>query len=818
MSRSKLAASASQHPANSHDLIRVQGARENNLKDVSVEIPKRRLTVFTGVSGSGKSSLVFATIAAESQRLINETYSAFVQGFMPTLARPEVDVLEGLTTAIIVDQERMGANARSTVGTVTDANAMLRVLWSRLGKPHIGPPTAYSFNVPTRKASGAMTVDRGKGERIVVHDVVYQGGMCPRCEGMGSVSDFDLTQLYDASKSLNEGALTIPGYSMDGWYGRIFRGCGFFDPDKPIKKFTKKELHDLLHKEPTKIKVDGINLTYEGLIPKIQSSMLSKDVDAMQPHIRAFVERAVTFTTCPDCGGARLNEAARSSKVYKINIAEACAMQINELAEWVRGLKEKEPSVAPLLAKLRHTLDSFVEIGLGYLSLDRPSGTLSGGEAQRTKMIGHLGSSLTDVTYVFDEPTIGLHPHDIQRMNDLLLRLRDKGNTVLVVEHKPLTIAIADHVVDLGPGAGTAGGEVVFEGTVDGLRKSSTLTGRHLSDRASLKSPVRKPSGVMKLRGARTHNLKNVDVDIPLGVLVVVTGVAGSGKSSLIHGSVSGREGVVSVDQTAIRGSRRSNPATYTGLLDQIRNAFAKANGVKPALFSANSEGACPTCNGAGVIYTDLAMMAGVSTVCEECEGRRFQASVLKYRLGKLNIAEVLDLSVEDAVGFFGTGKAHTPAAHAILKNMADVGLGYLRLGQPLTTLSGGERQRLKLATHMGADGGVYVLDELTTGLHLADLEQLLGLLDRLVDAGKSVIVIEHHQAVMAHADWIIDLGPGAGHDGGRIVFEGTPAGLVAARSTLTGKHLAAYVGSRPKAVPVGKPDPRRARLQRKSH
>jgi excinuclease UvrABC ATPase subunit len=784
--------------ADSHDLIRVQGARENNLKDISVEIPKRRLTVFTGVSGSGKSSLVFGTIAAESQRLINETYSAFVQGFMPTLGRPDVDVLEGLTTAIIVDQERMGANSRSTVGTATDANAMLRILFSRIGKPHIGPPTAYSFNVPTRKASGAMTVDKGRGERIVVRDVVYQGGMCPRCEGMGSVTDFDLSQLYDDSKSLNEGALTIPGYSMDGWYGRIFRGCGFFDPDKPIKKFTKKELHDLLHKEPTRIKVDGINLTYEGVIPKIQKSMLSKDVDAMQPHVRAFVERVVTFTTCPECGGTRLNEAARSSKIKKLNIADACAMQISDLAEWLRGLKE--PSVAPLLAALRHTLDSFVEIGLGYLSLDRPSGTLSGGEAQRTRMIGHLGSSLTDVTYVFDEPTIGLHPHDIQRMNDLLRRLRDKGNTVLVIEHKPEVIAIADHVVDLGPGAGTAGGEVVFTGTVDGLRKSGTLTGRHLIDRASLKPSVRTPSGAMKVRGARTHNLKNVDVDIPLGVMVVVTGVAGSGKSSLIDGSVSGRDEVVSVDQTPIRGSRRSNPATYTGLLDPIRNAFAKANGVKPALFSANSEGACPTCNGAGVIYTDLAMMAGVTTVCEECEGRRFQAAVLNYRLpstslragGGKNIAEVLDLSVEDAVGFFGAGKARTPAAHAILQRMADVGLGYLRLGQPLTTLSGGERQRLKLATHMGADGGVYVLDEPTTGLHLADLEQLLGLLDRLVDAGKSVIVIEHHLAVMAHADWIIDLGPGAGHDGGRIVFEGTPADLVAARSTLTGKHLAA--------------------------
>ena len=822
---------SSRQPADSHDLIRIQGARENNLKDVSVEIPKRRLTVFTGVSGSGKSSLVFSTIAAESQRLINETYSAFVQGFLPTLGRPEVDVLEGLTTAIIVDQERMGANSRSTVGTVTDANAMLRVLFSRLGKPHIGPATAFSFNVPTRKASGAMAVDKGKGERIVVRDIVYLGGMCPRCEGMGQVNDIDLSQLYDDSKSLNEGALTIPGYTADGWQVRIFEAAGL-DPDKPIKKYTKKELENFLHSEQRKVKFRNINLTYEGLVPRIQKSFLSKDVDAMQPHIRAFVERAVTFTRCPECGGTRLNEAARSSKIKKINIAEACAMQINDLAGWLRDLKD--PSVAPLLASLRDTLDSFVEIGLGYLSLDRPSGTLSGGEAQRTKMIRHLGSSLTDVTYVFDEPTIGLHPHDIQQMNDLLLRLRDKGNTVLVVEHKPETIAIADHVVDLGPGAGTAGGEVVFEGTVDGLRASGTLTGRHLNDRTSLKPSVRTPSGVMKVRGARTHNLQNVNVDIPLGLLVVVTGVAGSGKSSLIHGSVSNRDGVVSVDQTQIRGSRRSNPATYTDLLEPIRKAFAKVNGVKPALFSANSEGACPTCNGAGVIYTDLGMMAGVTTICEECEGRRFQASVLKYRLGKpalskaegpalskaegLNIAEVLDLSVEEAVRFFGAGDAHTPAAHAILQRMADVGLGYLRLGQPLTTLSGGERQRLKLATHMGDDGGVYVLDEPTTGLHLADLEQLLGLLDRLVDSGKSVIVIEHHQAVMAHADWIIDLGPGAGHDGGRIVFEGTPADLVAARSTLTGEHLAAFVGSRPKAVPVGVPHPPRARHQRRPH
>jgi len=780
------------HRADSHDLIRVQGARENNLKDISVELPKRRLTVFTGVSGSGKSSLVFGTIAAESQRMINETYSAFVQGFMPTLARPDVDVLDGLTTAIIVDQERMGANARSTVGTATDANAMLRILFSRLGQPHIGSPQAYSFNVASAHGSGSVTIERGSS-KAEKQSFSVTGGMCPRCEGMGHVTDFDLSQLYDDSKSLSGGALKIPGYSVDGWYGRIFSGCGFFDPDKPISKFSKTELHDLLYKEPTKIKVDNINLTYEGLIPRIQKSFLSKDVDALQPHIRAFVERAVTFTTCPECGGTRLNEGARSSRIKGVNIAEACAMQISDLADWVRGLAE--PSVAPLLAALGETLDSFVEIGLGYLSLDRPTGTLSGGEAQRTKMIRHLGSSLTDVTYVFDEPTVGLHPHDIQRMNDLLLRLRDKGNTVLVVEHKPETIAIADHVVDLGPGAGTAGGKVCFEGTVPGLRVSGTLTGRHLDDRAALKPKLRKPSGALEVRGANTHNLQNVDVDIPLGVLAVITGVAGSGKSSLIHGSVAGRDGVVSVDQTPIRGSRRSNPATYTGLLEPIRKTFAKVNGVKPALFSANSEGACPTCNGAGVIYTDLGMMAGVSTVCEECEGKRFQAAVLEYRLGGLNIAEVLDLPVSEAVAFFDAGEARTPAAHAILTRLSDVGLGYLSLGQPLTTLSGGERQRLKLANHMGEKGDVYVLDEPTTGLHLADVQQLLGLLDRLVDAGKSVIVIAHHQAVMAHADWIIDLGPGAGHDGGRIIFEGTPADLVAARSTLTGEHLADYVG-----------------------
>jgi excinuclease UvrABC ATPase subunit len=794
MAKSTNTRSPAPHAADSHDLIRVHGARVNNLKDISVEIPKRRLTAVTGVSGSGKSSLVFSTIAAESQRLINETYSAFVQGFMPTLARPEVDVLDGLTTAIIVDQERMGTDARSTVGTATDANAMLRILFSRLGKPHIGSPQAFSFNVASISGAGAVTLQRGGRTTKEKRSFSILGGMCPRCEGRGSVSDIDLSQLYDDTKSLSEGALTIPGYSMDGWYGRIFLGCGYFDPHKPIKKFTKKELGDLLYKEPTRIKVDGVNLTYEGLIPRIEKSMLSKDLDALQPHIRAFVERAVTFTTCPECDGTRLSAQARSSKINQINIADACALEISDLAAWVRGLHD--PSVAPLLEALGATLDSFVDIGLGYLSLERPSGTLSGGEAQRVKMVRHLGSSLTDVTYVFDEPTIGLHPHDIQRMNELLLALRDKGNTVLVVEHKPEAIAIAEHVVDLGPGAGTEGGEVVFEGTVEGLRASGTLTGRHLDDRAAVKPSVRTPDGVLDVRGAGTHNLKDVDVDIPLGVLVVVTGVAGSGKSSLMQGSVSGRDGVVSVDQTAIKGSRRSNPATYTGLLDPIRKAFAKENGVKPALFSANSEGACPNCNGAGVIYTDLAMMAGVAAPCEVCEGKRFQASVLEYHLGGKDISEVLAMPVVAARKFFGPGDAENAPAHKILTRLADVGLGYLTLGQPLPTLSGGERQRLKLATQMADKGDVYVLDEPTSGLHLADVEQLLGLLDRLVDSGKSVIVIEHHQAVMAHADWIIDLGPGAGHDGGEIVFEGTPADLIAARSTLTGEYLAAYVGT----------------------
>ncbi|MFC7731146.1 excinuclease ABC subunit UvrA [Actinomadura keratinilytica] len=781
------------HVADGHDMIRVHGARENNLKDVSIEIPKRRLTVFTGVSGSGKSSLVFSTIAAESQRMINETYSAFVQGFMPTMARPDVDVLDGLTTAIIVDQERPGGDPRSTVGTLTDANALLRILFSRLGEPHIGSPQAFSFNVPSVRAAGAVTVERG-GKKTEKVTFTRTGGMCPECEGRGTVSDIDVTQLYDADKSLNEGAITVPGFKVGGWSVRFYTESGYFDPDKPIRDYTEQELHDFLYREPTKIKIGGVNLTYEGLVVQVRRSFLAKDRESLRPHIRAFVDRVATFAVCPECDGTRLSAPARSSKIKGANIADLCAMQVSDLAEWVRELDE--PSVRPLLTTLQHTLDKFVEIGLGYLSLNRPTGTLSGGEAQRVKMVRHLGSALTDVTYVFDEPTVGLHPHDIQRMNDLLLQLRDKGNTVLVVEHKPETIAIADHVVDLGPGAGTHGGAVCFEGSVDGLRRSGTLTGRHLDDRAVLKDRVRTPTGKIAIRGANTNNLRDVDVDIPLGVLVVVTGVAGSGKSSLVHGSMPADAGVVSVDQSPIRGSRRSNPATYTGLLDPIRKAFAKANGVKPALFSANSEGACPTCNGVGVVYTDLGIMHGVSTTCEECEGRRFQASVLEYRLGGRNISEVLAMPVAEAEEFFGAGEARIPAAHAILRRLVDVGLGYLGLGQPLTTLSGGERQRLKLAMHLGDEGGVFVLDEPTTGLHLADIEKLLGLLDRLVDAGRSVIVVAHHQAVMAHADWIIDLGPGAGHDGGRIVFQGTPAQLVADRSTLTGEHLAAYVGA----------------------
>ncbi|MGP6171168.1 ATP-binding cassette domain-containing protein [Microbacterium sp. A196] len=781
----------SRRPADAHDLIQVRGARENNLKNVDVDIPKRRLTVFTGVSGSGKSSLVFDTIAAESRRMIDETYSAFVQGFMPSVPRPDVDVLEGLTTAIIVDQERLGANPRSTVGTVTDANAMLRILFSKLGTPYIGGPTAFSFNIPTQKASGVMTGPGG--EKKIVKDAIYLGGMCPRCEGRGTVSDLDLAQVVDETKSLNEGAIMVPGYTADGWMVKGFSESGFYPADKPIENFTEKQRHLFLYGEVTKVKISGINMTYEGLIPKITKSMLSKDLDALQPHIRAFVERVASFTTCPECDGTRLTEGARSSKIDGISIADACRMQVTDLATWAGTLSL--PQAGPLLDALKANLDAFVTLGLGYLSLDRPSGTLSGGEAQRIKMLRHLGSSLTDVTYVFDEPTIGLHPHDIQRMNSLLLKLRDKGNTVLVVEHKPETIEIGDHVVDLGPAAGSGGGEICFEGTVDGLRASGSITGRHLDDRASLKASFRTHNGAIEIHGASTNNLKNVDVDIPKGVLTVVTGVAGSGKSSLIHGSVSMREGVVSIDQSAIKGSRRSNPATYTGMLEPIRKAFAKANGVKPALFSANSEGACPSCKGAGVIITELGFMDTIETPCEDCGGKRFQAAVLQYKIGGKDITEVLDLPVSEAREFFAQPDSKIPAAVAILERLDDVGLGYLSLGQPLSTLSGGERQRVKLAIQMGGQGDIYVLDEPTSGLHLADVDKILGLLDRLVDAGKTVIVIEHHQAVMAHGDWIIDVGPGAGHDGGRVVFEGTPGDLVAAKSTLTGEYLAEYVG-----------------------
>ncbi|MFE9771676.1 ATP-binding cassette domain-containing protein [Streptomyces sp. NPDC005931] len=776
--------------ADSHDLIRVHGARENNLKNVHVEIPKRRLTVFTGVSGSGKSSLVFDTIAAESQRLINETYSAFVQGFMPTLARPEVDALDGLTTAILVDQQPMGTSLRSTVGTATDAGTLLRILFSRLAEPYIGSQKAFAFNIASADASGVLVVNGRKIEK----GFSVVGGMCLRCEGLGTVSDIDPAQLFDDSRSLADGAITVPGWKPDGWAVQSFTESGLLDPHKPIRDYTERERHDFLHGGPVKVRVKGVGTTYEGLLARVRKSFLSKDRETLQPHIRAFVERAVAFSACPECHGTRLSGTARSAKIDGLGIADACALQISDLADWIRSLTD--PSVTTLLAVLGQTLDSFVRIGLGYLSLDRSSSTLSGGEAQRVRMVRHLGSALTDVTYVFDEPTAGLHPHDIQRMNDLLLRLRDKGNTVLVVEHRPETITIADHVVDLGPHAGTEGGEVVFEGTVEGLRAAGTVTGRHLDDRAALKPSVRERSGALEVRGADAHNLRNVDVDIPLGVLTVVTGVAGSGKSSLIHGSVAGRDGVVTVDQSPIKGSRRSNPATCTGMLEPIRKAFARANGVKPALFSPNSEGACPTCKGAGVLYTDLAIMAGVATTCEECEGRRFQGSVLRYRLGGRDISEVFAMPVSEAAEFFRRGDARTPAACAVLDRLAEVGLGYLSLGQPLTTLSGGERQRLKLAGHMAGTGSVYVLDEPTSGLHLADVEQLLALLDRLVDAGRTVIVVEHHQAVMAHADWIIDLGPGAGHDGGRIVFEGTPADLVAARSTLTGEHLAQYVGA----------------------
>ncbi|MDN6123055.1 MAG: excinuclease ABC subunit UvrA [Brevibacterium sp.] len=788
------------HSADSHELIRVQGARENNLRDIGVDIPKRRLTVFTGVSGSGKSSLVFSTIAAESQRLINETYSAFVQGFMPAMARPEVDVLEGLTTAIIVDQERIGANPRSTVGTVSDINAKLRTLFSRRAEPNLGSTNAYSFNVATISGKGAVTIDKGVDKQVGRRTFSVNGGMCPRCEGMGTATDIDIAEVVDESKSLDEGAITIPGYKPGGWNVRFYSDSGYFDPDKAIADYTDEERHYLLRAEGEKIVIKGTNTTFDGLIPRIRRSFLSKDRDAMQKHVREFVDRAVVYTQCPECEGTRLNAAARGSRLAGLSIAEACAMQISDLLDWL--VQVDSGGVRPLVRSLAADVQAFVDIGLGYLSLDRSAGSLSGGEAQRIKLVRHLGSALTDVTYIFDEPTIGLHPHDIEAMNGLLIALRDKGNTVLVVEHKPETIRIADHVVDLGPGAGTAGGEICFIGTVAELTVSDTLTGKHLNDRAQVKTTPREPTGRLEIRGAATHNLRDVDVDVPLGVITAVTGVAGSGKSTLIAESLRHRDGVILIDQAPIKGSRRSNPATYTGMLEPIRKAFAKVNGVKPALFSANSKGACPVCNGAGIIYSDLGMMAGMSAPCDVCEGKGFQAEVLEYTLAGKNIRQVLDLSVTAAVEYFAAGESRIPAVSTIIGHLAEVGLGYLSLGQPLTTLSGGERQRLKLATHLSAkaadSASVIILDEPTTGLHLADVETMLGMLDRLADAGRTVIVIEHHQAVMAHSDWIIDLGPGAGHDGGRVVFEGTPGQLVASAAgpgaTLTAQHLAAYI------------------------
>ncbi|WP_370890129.1 ATP-binding cassette domain-containing protein [Janibacter sp. GXQ6167] len=781
------------HVADSHGVIRVRGARVNNLKDVDADIPKRRLTVFTGVSGSGKSSLVFGAIASESQRLINETYSTFVQGFMPSLARPEVDSLENLSAAIVVDQERMTANARSTVGTVTDAFALLRLLYSRLSTPHVGSSQAFSFNIASASGAGAVTVQKGATQKAERRTFEVIGGMCPECEGKGKVSTIDIDAIVDRSKSLNDGAIMVPGMPTGSWQWRSYAESDRLDPDKALADYTPEEWDWLMNQDATKVKFAGINYTYIGLLGRVRRSFIDRETESKQAHVKAFADRVATFAPCPECGGTRLNEAARTATVAGTTLPECSAMQITDLLTWLDRVDDE--SVVPLLANLRGILAAFVEIGLGYLSLDRESGTLSGGEAQRVKMIRHLGSALTDITYVFDEPTVGLHPHDITRMNNLLLQLRDKGNTVLVVEHKPEVMAIADHLVDLGPDAGSGGGEITYAGDLAGLRASHTTTGRYLDARIGLRERVRQPKGALEIRGASIHNLRDVDVDIPTGVLTVVTGVAGSGKSSLIHGSLGTREDVLIIDQGAIKGSRRSNPATYTGLLDPIRTAFAKANGVKPALFSFNSEGACPACGGQGVIYTDLAMMAGVSTPCEECGGRRFRPEVLEYRLHGRSIDEVLALSVADAAEVFTSGKPKQ-----ILARLLDVGLGYLTLGQPLTTLSGGERQRLKLAAQMGRDAATIVLDEPTSGLHLADTERLLAMLHGLVEQGHSVVVIEHHLAVMAHADWIIDLGPGAGLDGGRVVFEGTPQEMVEHSDTLTAQHLRAWTAEPPTA------------------
>ncbi|WP_291314828.1 excinuclease ABC subunit UvrA [Corynebacterium sp. UBA2622] len=775
-----------------HDAIVVTGANENNLRNVSLRIPKRRLTVVAGLSGSGKSSLVFNTIAAESRRLINETYSSFVQGFMPSMARPDVDKLEGITTAIVIDQEPMGANVRSTVGTATDVTAMLRVLFSRIAEPNAGGPGAYSFNVPSVSGGGVLTDSRGR--RKVLKNYRRTGGMCPTCEGTGRASTFDVAEVVDKQLSLDDGAVRVPGYKPGSWLLRHYTESGYFPTDVPVGEFTDEQRHMLLFAEPRRVNHLGINTTYEGLIPKLTKSLLSREKEGMQKAMREFVERAATSGPCPDCGGTRLAPHALESTVAGRNIAELCAMEVRELAGWMEGVTEQ--SVAPLVGAIRETLENFLTIGLGYITLDRPASTLSGGEAQRITMIRHLGSPLTDVTYVFDEPTAGLHPDDIERMNSLLLALRDKGNTVLVVEHRPQTIEIADHVVEMGPGAGSEGGNVIFEGSVEELRGADTPTGRHLHERYALKSDAecRHGEGALEIRSADENNLDGVDADIPRGVLTAVTGVAGSGKSSLVR-ALPLDENTVWVDQSSISGSRRSNPATYTGMLDSIRKAFAKANGVKPALFSPNSEGACANCKGAGVVYVDLGIMQGVDVPCEVCEGRRFDQAVLEYTFGGRDISEVLDMPATEAAAFFAEREHKVPAAARIARHLVDVGLGYIRLGQPLTTLSGGERQRLKLASHLNDDATLFVLDEPTNGLHVADAGALVDLFDSLVDAGATVVVIEHNPAVISRADHIIDLGPGAGSAGGRIVAEGTPEAVAANPASVTGRYLRRFSG-----------------------
>ncbi|EEH64418.1 putative excinuclease ABC, A subunit [Gleimia coleocanis DSM 15436] len=823
-----------------HDFIHVIGAQENNLKNLEVQIPKRKLTVFTGVSGSGKSSLVFDTIATESQRLINETYPAFIQGFMGNLNRPHVDDLRGLTPAIVVSQEKLGANARSTVGTVTDVSTLLRLIWAKFGVVaenntkvralKMSSPNAFSFNVPNVKASGAIKVEKGKDTKTEKRTYEVNGGMCADCEGLGVVNDIDLTKVFNVELSLNDGAITVPGYTADGWAVRLYSASGFFPADQPIKTFTAEQLQTFLYGEPVKVKIESINMTYEGLIPKLQKSMFSKDIEGLQPHIRKFVETAVTFAPCPACEGTRLNPAARAVTVAGLNIAQAHVLEITDLLAWVQQLLAGEIALAAaeaplisegglLLTNLAEQLSSFVEIGLGYLSLARSASSLSGGEAQRVKMIRHLRSALTDMTYVFDEPTAGLHPHDIERMKRVLLQLRDAGNTVLVIEHRPEVIEIADHIIDMGPGAGKHGGEIMFAGTFSELlavsdaktslgtslpngnpRKAdsaqTSVTSQVLSLPLQVKTSARTFSEKIELRGVTANNLRGIDVDVPLGVLTAVTGVAGSGKSTLIGALVSSGAApseIIMVDQGAIKGSRRSNPATYTGVFDPIRKAFAKASGQKPALFSANSEGACETCKGAGVIYTDLGFMQTVENHCESCDGRRFDESVLQYHLEGKSIADVLEMPAQEALEFF-TKEAKNPAVSKVLQRLVDVGLEYLSLGQSLTTLSGGERQRLKLASQMADKGGIYVLDEPSTGLHLADTRKLLALLDQLVDSGKTVIVVEHNLHVVAHADWVIDLGPGAGHEGGQVVYAGTVSQMHADKNLADQSKTAQYI------------------------